>query len=212
MSSSSVPARVAVRREPANASPVRPEAQRAPMEQYRRTRPAHKGTKLRGYQSIWSRGASLGIRRNLETFSLRYSQAHTKRPPGTLLPFRQHFFDGFSAPFVACARRYTKQKSPGCSPRPAPTPSVHSVLLELGKLSAALPSSWHPPPPYRRATARQPNTQTNSHSSCDDSHRSQNAKMRPGRGHSHRSSRILTLPRSPPRSPPAFFSPRPPPT
>src|SRR5260370_15005166 len=43
------------------------------MAQCCKTAPAHKGKKSCNYESICSKGASLGIRRDRETFSLRYS-------------------------------------------------------------------------------------------------------------------------------------------
>src|SRR6266436_2836845 len=50
------------------------------MARYPKTTPAHKGRESRDYELICSKGASLGIRRNRETFSVRHRAAAHKVP------------------------------------------------------------------------------------------------------------------------------------
>src|SRR5712691_3910883 len=80
MFSSSVPAPLALPQATVSVSPAHPAGRRATMVQYRKTTPARKGKELRDYESIWSKGASLGIRRDRETFSLRHSAGAHKAP------------------------------------------------------------------------------------------------------------------------------------
>src|SRR6267378_2786911 len=80
MISSSVPARPGAPRAAVNAWLANPPAPFAPCW---KSAPARKRKELRDYESMWSKDASLGIRRDRETFSVRHrTAAHKARHVG----------------------------------------------------------------------------------------------------------------------------------
>src|SRR6267378_5828747 len=80
MSSSSVPSLLAAPPARASASPAHQAAQRVPIAPCWKAASARKRKESCEFESMWSKDASLGIRQDRETFSVRYRASAHKAP------------------------------------------------------------------------------------------------------------------------------------
>src|SRR5260370_26565203 len=137
---------------------------------------------------MWSKGASLGIRRDRETFSVRHRTAAHKARHAGQSRFWQHILDGLTRQTVALGR---KQKATAETVAGAQEKRNYAELpwKSAADLRRRAFSYHHSSSP----AARQPNTQTNSDSSRDDSDGPPDAKVPTGSSHGGRRSRIRIL-------------------
>src|SRR6266852_546067 len=127
---------------------------------------ARKVRKLRGYGSIWSKDASLAIRRDGESFSVRHrTAAHKARQIGAS-QFEQHYLDGQIACTVALLRS-------------APTLQVPLDVEGLGQAASIWICLWIASScRLRTLGARQSDRQSYCRHDGDDSNRPAQAEVR----------------------------------
>src|SRR5258706_3790038 len=121
---------------------------------------------------------------------------HTKRRYDTVLAVKPTLLRRLFRSIRCMHSRHTglsKTKSPRCSSQSRLNSSVYWVLFGPARLSAGLRIIWATSSPRHAVAARQPNTQTNSDSSRDESDRPPNTKVRLRSGHAGRGSWIRVL-------------------